>query len=885
MKKRKLILLAAGGVLSASLVVAAIALPAQSGGITTIKANASVRKSEISYNDFSGENASEDYAFTNTEIFKEYDALHFSACNLYGAAVALAAQPLGGYAKYVFEIKPISASADSQIWFSFGGENVYAAQYKYEQCLWIQDSNTTLCANDGEKFVPSEKNVKYYPFEKTLFTSGSDEITIELTAKRDKAGKYTITAEYFSGGSAFDVKYAFENVVLEEGGCVALRGVNFAFDMLNFAVKNEAGEIMFSDDFSENSLAYFGESGSEKEWRANSAELSEKHVRAGGTGKLKLSGDSSATNLHVIENNGKTTDKAEISFLLTKSEWKGAARFAIDFGSAEKTPAEKIQLVAERAEDAAGAEAEYSFSYFENGEKKRSFGKAYFTESEFSQGVPVKILCGGDYSLTAEVFGRSLTVKNVDYDGCFSLVTQANGGEIAVFVDEIALNTYEEISYVQSDVSNDFCGVKTDETGVVLPYINRQKYFLGNGVTLENGYLSFYESNAYSNFGVIGKYSEFAVAFDAEVNSTGVNGQKFGLSFAKSSPAIYYENCNSIAFFYNGFGESAKSGVKGYGCRLENGETQINELEDHFFPTVKTENGQTKKSIQKYNFLFVAQNNAVEVYYKKAEEPQEKLSVLRAKFTGVNTDGYVTLFGSDGVGFDVTNFRMIDLSVMAKTKNGIDDLRNYTSSASQNFGAEGLSFGVSGNSRMAIGLSKAQGAIEFALENAAGEKVALTLKNDGKTVEFTLGGRTETASLPQRINLKNGYTNFELRISNGKISLGAAKESRPAEEIYSNRASFSLASFVPVAAVIVCEEGAEATFLNVYDFTKKYTAARADFETDPDNGNPWLVKDMVIEVAPRKSHTLIIALAIAGGVLLVGGGIAVAIVAIGRKKR
>lgn len=882
MKKRNFTLLAAGCILPAALIAAAIVLPAQSGGIT---AHASVRKSEISYNDFSGENAAEDYAFTNTEIFKEYDALHFSACNLYGAAVALAAQPLGEYAKYVFEIKPISASADSQIWFSFGGAEVYAAQYKYEQCLWIQDSNTALCANDGEKFVSSEENVKYYPFEKTLFTGDSAEIKIELTAKRTRAGEYTVTAEYFSDDSAFDIKYAFENVALEENGYVALRGVNFAFDMLKFAVKNEAGETTFSDDFSENSLAYYGESGSGKAWRANSAELSEKQVRAGVTGKLKLSGDSSATNLHAIENDGKTTDKAEISFLLTKSEWKGSARFAIDFGATEKTPAEKIQLVAERTEGAAGAEAEYSFSCFENGKKKRSFGKAYFTESEFSQGVPVKILCGGDYSLTAEVFGRSLTVKNVDYDGCFSLVTQANGGEIAVFADEIALNIYEEISYVQPDVSNDFCGVKTDETGVELPYINRQKYFLGNGVTLEDGYLSFYESNAYSNFGVIGKYSEFAVAFDAEVNSTGVNGQKFGLSFAKSSPAIYYENCNSIAFFYNGFGESAKSGMKGYGCRLENGETQINELEDHFFPTIKTENGQTKKSMQKYNFLFVAQNNAVEVYYKKAEEPQEKLSVLRAKFTGVNTDGYVTLFGSDGVGFDVTNFRMIDLSVTAKAENGVDDLRDYTSSASKNFGSEGLSFGVSGNSRAAIGLSKAQGAIEFALKNAAGEKAALTLKNDGKTVEFTLGGRAETASLPQKINLKNGYTNFELRISNGKISLGVAKESRPAEEIYSNRAGFSLDSFAPVSAEMVCEEGAEATFLNAYDFTKKYKAARADFEADPDNGNPWIVKNTVIESAQKKSDTWKNVLAIAGGVLLAVGGIAVAVAAIGRKKR
>lgn len=881
MKKRNFTLLAAGCVLSAAF-IAAIALPAQSGGIT---AYASVRKSEVSYNDFSGENAAEDYSFINTEIFKEYDALHFSACNLYGAAVALAEKPLGDYAKYVFGIKPISASADSQIWFSFGGADVYEAQYKYEQCLWIQDSNTALCGNDGEKFVPSEENVKYYPFEKTLFTGGADEIKIELTAKREQAGKYTVTAEYFSSDSAFDIKYAFENVALEENGYVALRGVNFAFDMLNFAVENEEGETTFSDDFSKNSLAYYGESGAGKAWRANSAELSEKQVRVGETGKLKLSGDSSATNLHAIENDGKTTDKAEISFLLKKAEWKGGARFAIDFGSAEKAPARKKQLVAERTEGAGGEESEYSFSYFENGEKKRSFGKAYFTEREFSEGVPIKISCGGDYSLTVEAFGRSLTVKNVDYDGYFSLVTQANGGEIAVFADEIALNTYEEISYVQSDVSNDFCGVKIDETGVELPYINRQKYFLGNGVTLEDGYLSFYESNAYSNFGVIGKYSEFAVAFDAEVNSTGVNGQKFGLSFAKSSPAIYYENCNSIAFFYNGFGESAKSGVKGYGCSLENGETQINELEDHFFPTIKTENGQTKKSMQKYNFLFVSQNNAVEVYYKKAEEPQEKLSVLRAKFTGVNTDGYVTLFGSDGIGFDVTNFRMVDLTVTAKAENGIDDLRNYTSSVSQTVGGEGLSFGVSGNSRTAIGLSKVQGAIEFALKNATGEQAMLTLKNDGKVVEFTLDGRTENASLPQRINLKNGYTNFELRISNGKISLGTTKESRPEEEIYSNRASFSLASFVPVSAEIVCEEGAEATFLNAYDFTKKYKAARADFEIDPDNGNPWIVKDTVIEAASKKSDTWKIVLAIAGGVLLAVGGIAVAVAAIGRKKR
>lgn len=73
----------------------------------------------------------------------------------------------------------------------------------------------------------------------------------------------------------------------------------------------------------------------------------------------------------------------------------------------------------------------------------------------------------------------------------------------------------------------------------------------------------------------------------------------------------------------------------------------------------KDEDGKYKT----YNILFIVRNRSVEVYYKEKNQDISVLGILRAKYVDVNTYGYVAVFGANGVSFEISDFKLTNLSI------------------------------------------------------------------------------------------------------------------------------------------------------------------------------------------------------------------------------
>ena len=64
-----------------------------------------------------------------------------------------------------------------------------------------------------------------------------------------------------------------------------------------------------------------------------------------------------------------------------------------------------------------------------------------------------------------------------------------------------------------------------------------------------------------------------------------------------------------------------------------------------------------------YNVMFVVKNRTVRVYFKEENEPVEKLAICRAEYRDVDTYGYPSVFGRNGISFDLTELKITNLGL------------------------------------------------------------------------------------------------------------------------------------------------------------------------------------------------------------------------------
>ena len=197
-------------------------------------------------------------------------------------------------------------------------------------------------------------------------------------------------------------------------------------------------------------------------------------------------------------------------------------------------------------------------------------------------------------------------------------------------------------------------------------FISRQEWNVGYHVSSSkwkssdrgNGKLEFNTSAGNSFFGPKAQYKDFVVKFDVEVNNVTIPyGGTLGLEFGLSRPGVLYDNAKSLGIgYYNNTSVPAPKN-----CNYTDGANDV------FFD----DNGDPVNIYditRKFTLMYISRDNVVSLYYLLDGEDDSHLNKIRTSVTckeGESFDGYLAIFGANGISFTVDNLSIINLDLDA----------------------------------------------------------------------------------------------------------------------------------------------------------------------------------------------------------------------------
>lgn len=450
---------------------------------------------------------------------------------------------------------------------------------------------------------------------------------------------------------------------------------NLGADIMNFKVeeKDDEGEYkeVFFDDFSSGSVVYPGSSNPDANWRVTHTYQKEnvfvgalKRVVFDDVTEGKLQYDTP------IETDKRCEKQFEMSFSLYPEQLNDNAYFGVGFGlTGAESYADSVNMIAFR-KNGEGA----SLVKVINGVEVAAADKRYTLASLGKGNVDgAKITLAGycDGSLTVSVGdGTGVRFEDMVFDGYFALAAskkydkQTTGNQLAV--DDFRLDIFEYKSADSGDMAINFEGIKEfEQFGATYyeHYYNRGEWYLsGSGVSLapyrsnmDNDYLQMVNATGNVAFGPKNRvYSDFIVRFNVMMLSSGADtpaDTAVGLAFGKRSRDTVNSDASCVWFSYNG----SSTSIGGLNVRTEDGSASV-PCSINLWNDTSTI----------YNVMMIVSDRTVEVYLKRSTDDISAFGILRAKFTDVNTYGYLaltcnTLDGKKGncklTDFSITNLQ------------------------------------------------------------------------------------------------------------------------------------------------------------------------------------------------------------------------------------
>ena len=287
-------------------------------------------------------------------------------------------------------------------------------------------------------------------------------------------------------------------------------------------------------------------------------------------------------------------------------------------------------------------------------------------------------------SLIVTVNGVEETFSVSGIEGYWGVKTSENyatSGEGAL-VDDLSFERSIYKASTIADLSMNFEGVKEleDEEGKYYQfYVPTKDWYFGSNVRLanygvaDNGYALFGNASPTSSFAPKVRYNDCIVRFDVTLVGSdyyydnpedyydtpdgrgACDAECFGLQFGLDSYQNIYANAQSLGIAtYNG-----KSIYYTTNCIRASGQNEIvHRLGMEEIPA--NEYDLFRKSAT-YNFMYIIRNGTVTMHFKEANEPESVLGIVREYVTGVKTDGYVSVYGANGVDFRLDNFSVVNL--------------------------------------------------------------------------------------------------------------------------------------------------------------------------------------------------------------------------------
>lgn len=814
------------------------------GGVKT--ASAAVSTQSVYADDFNAEALSGDWTATNAQVKSEYSSLRVQPTEYSWPAHILCS----GYKlerDCRLEVKLQELPTENASWFSlsFGSPSTITIFEKASGALIFSDDYTMLFkegANTGTAY-------NFSPIG-NLVGNGPATVILEF-AKRDN-GAYNITYTVKANGGEIGTA-VIENFAVQDG-YFGFNTYGMHFDVLSFDAY-EGGERVYADDFTASAISHDENVVKGSEWVA-SAPFTRKSAAIAPVGQL----DISEIGANVVYKDAFVTKSSEVSVL-----YEISAKF--DFSNADVGVASGFEIAKATAE-AEGVfvglirkAAGYSV-VLSDGDNKQEI----LLGGNPSDGIwSVSVAANYDYSLEVTTNGFTTTFElDCPVDGYFGVTTSddyATSGKGAL-VDDFSFERYIYTESQAMDAGMNFEGTREfeDEDGKYYQYYFPTKdWYAGSNVRVanhgftNNGYVLFGNASVDSSFGPKQKYSDCIVRFDVTLvgsdyyydnpetyfnTPTGAgacDAECFGLQFGSKSYKNNYVNAQSlgVATYH------AKSVYYTTNCTLAGGTGGVVYRANAPY-TAENEYDLFRKSAT-YNFMYVIKNGTVTMHFKEASEDESVLGIVREKVTGVETNGYVAVYGSNGVDFRLDNLSItsLDRNINSSEYKGGDDLQTLRVDTTK--GDDFSAFTTNGNTITTKGVTGSN-----ITRLTLGAMNGLTYKQGDLEIVFTEGGATiRDGSNAKEIFfdkplLLRGAT-VEISRIGDTVGIGFANAGAPLEAIDGNYYSASGFKVAGRENISISSNGeVKITKAAIFNLDSNVSIDARNFDAATDIMQPWV---------------------------------------------
>ena len=832
--------------------------------------------------------------FTSESVSVKTDSygMHFTGAYHYGSALVLAAYKLKSYNKFTFSIDML-ATNDGFIYCGFGGEDPKTTVSKFDFNLCVAKGVTAIYEMGG---MENWKSLGNSPLSNALSAGKTTDFAITL--EKASGNDFKITFEILEEGQpVFTTDYgALVSMQHPNGHFCMWGGMNEVFNVRDFKVYDSPSHLAFSDDFVNSSLTYGDEPVGDSIWHANEARFTRDEVFIARDAGPEFKGvNDIITAKNKLELCDKVSKPYEISFKAQISSLEKNSAFGIFLGASKDNSLDKATVIGIGNYDGKNAVVNFIKDGKNANESDDFFPADVLGIDETS--VDFDVVIYSDYSIDFTVGGITFNFSNVNYEGYWGICNYSSKDMSSVVrLDEIQLvkNTYSACK--EDDLSNDFGGIKMTQDGFEEYYISDRTYYMGPGISLRpkgafttEPSLYFENAGSYSAFAPKKTYTDFILQFDLKMVSEGANSQWFGVNFGKKSYATISDLSTSVSFEYYAWGTAPYTQMTTNLCTFEDG-TKAQKIEDYHF---------YKDQDTKYNFMIVAKNRTVYIYFKEDSEDISKLGICRAMIPNVNTAGYVSIFGVNGISFDIFNYKLTNISPEA-TKDSAIALR-------ETFSEKNLSnkLEISGKTEVKDGALELSGG-SIASKNASSYYIAnFTILENGSDIslDFSDNKSLTFSSDLKQITVNDGDKNKVFDVSNENLSdykntqvqliLQYDALSVAAKGIYepSDKFSSPIVEYIfqkPVAAGKLkwSSDNAKIDNISVYALDDTYKAASVSYEQDPNDINMWAKKKLrnkgIVTISKGLSVLSIVVYSVLATVIL---GLCIVIIIMSVKKR
>ena len=878
MKIRRLTKVILSAVLSVVLILSAVVSAFAQGAVIKGEPDGQNKVTVMDEHFYSG---SLEPNFTSSSVPVKTDSygVHFTGAYHYGSALVLAAYKLKNYNKFNFSIDLLKTNGGF-IYCGFGGENEKTTVSQYDFNLCISSGITAIYEMGG---MDSWKQLGNNPLSNAL-TEGKQtdfSITLEriggnnvkLTFEILEDGEPVVTADY---GTTVHMNHP-------DGHFCLWGGTSEVFDLHNFEVYDSPTHLAFSDDFEDSSITYGDEPVGDSIWHTNEARFTSEEVyiaRNAGPEFKDPNGMITAKSELVLCD--EVSKPYEISFNARISSLSKDSTFGLYLGAAKGGDLEKAVVVGISAYDDKFA----AVNLIKNGEVV-DYGENRVPLELLNIGESTVDFCAviySDHTLDFIVGDSLFTFNNVRYSGHWGICNYSSGqGAAQVRLNEIKVVRNSYTPCAEPDLSNNFEGIKLTQDGFEEYYISDRTYYLGPGISLRpkgafttEPSLYFENTGLYSSFGPKKPYTDFILQFDLKMVSEGANSQWFGVSFGKNAYASIPDNSPGVMFEYYAWGTAPYTQMTANLCTFEDGEKAKKIDGYHFYKDQDT----------KYNFMIVAKNRTVYVYFKEDSEDISKLGICRAVINDVNTSGYVSVFGVSGLSFDIFNYKLTNIAPEATEDSSI--------ALRESFGGKALSdkLMISGSAGIEDGTVKLGGGniemkdksryyiANFTVLKADADlsvdfsdDKSVIISKDLKEITVNDGGKKSVFDV-SKYSLSD-YKNMRLQmiLQYDGLSLAAKGVYEPNDKLASPIVEYTFSKPVEEGNIKWSSSDAVLDDISVYLLDKTYAAASVGYEDDPNDADIWVSKVKTDTAAAEEKSEgiglwLIVSYSVIGAVVL-----------------